>query len=49
MSMVLRDIPKLIDEATSGLDPVVREEILDIFNDFTNCFIIKFLRYILCL
>ena len=34
MSMVLRDIPKLMDEATSGLDPVVRTEILDIFLEF---------------
>ena len=34
MSMVLRDIPKLMDEATSGLDPVVRNEILDIFLEF---------------
>ena len=32
--MVLRDIPKLIDEATTGLDPVVREEILDLFLEF---------------
>lgn len=30
--------PKLLilDEATSGLDPVMRDEILDIFNDFTR-------------
>lgn len=30
--------PKLLilDEATSGLDPVIRDEILDIFNDFTR-------------
>lgn len=30
--------PKLLilDEATSGLDPIVRDEILDIFNDFTR-------------
>lgn len=34
--MVLRDIPKLMDEATSGLDPVVRDEILTIFADFTR-------------
>lgn len=26
----------ILDEATSGLDPVVRNEILDIFNDFTR-------------
>jgi len=30
--------PKLLilDEATSGLDPIIRDEILDIFNDFTR-------------
>lgn len=30
--------PKLLilDEATSGLDPMVREEILDVFNEFTR-------------
>lgn len=30
--------PKLLilDEATSGLDPMVRDEILDVFNDFTK-------------
>ena len=26
----------ILDEATSGLDPVVRDEMLDIFNDFTR-------------
>lgn len=26
----------ILDEATSGLDPVVRDEIVDIFNDFTR-------------
>ena len=26
----------ILDEATGGLDPVVRDEILDIFNDFTR-------------
>ena len=26
----------ILDEATSGLDPVVRDELLDIFNDFTR-------------
>ncbi len=26
----------ILDEATSGLDPVVREEMLDIFDDFVN-------------
>lgn len=26
----------ILDEATSGLDPIVRDEILDIFNDFTR-------------
>ena len=34
MSMVLRDIPKLMDEATSGLDPVMRDEILEILQEF---------------
>lgn len=34
--MVLRDIPKLIDEATSGLDPVIRDEVVDIFSEFTR-------------
>ena len=33
----LKNAPVLIlDEATSGLDPVMRDEILDIFNDFTR-------------
>ena len=26
----------ILDEATSGLDPMVREEILDVFNEFTR-------------
>ena len=26
----------ILDEATSGLDPIIRDEILDIFNDFTR-------------
>lgn len=26
----------VLDEATGGLDPIVRDEILDIFNDFTR-------------
>ena len=26
----------ILDEATSGLDPVVRDELLDVFNDFTR-------------
>ena len=26
----------LLDEATSGLDPVIRDEILDIFSEFTR-------------
>ena len=36
--MALSHKPKLLilDEATSGLDPIVRDEILDIFNDFTR-------------
>lgn len=32
--MVLRDIPKLIDEATSGLDPIVRDEVLELLQEF---------------
>lgn len=26
----------ILDEATSGLDPVIRDELLDVFNDFTR-------------
>ena len=38
IAVALSHHPKLLilDEATSGLDPVVRDEILDIFNDFTR-------------
>ena len=38
ISVALSHQPKLLilDEATSGLDPMVREEILEIFNDFTR-------------
>lgn len=38
IAVALSHAPKLLilDEATSGLDPVVRDEILDIFNDFTR-------------
>lgn len=36
MSMVLRDIPKLIDESTSSLDPVMRDDILDMLLDFVQ-------------
>lgn len=31
-----RRLPNFIDEATSGLDPVMREEILDIFLEFVE-------------
>ena len=38
ISVALSHHPKLLilDEATGGLDPVVRDEILDIFNEFTR-------------
>lgn len=31
-----RRLPNFIDEATSGLDPVVRDDVLDLLNDFTR-------------
>ncbi len=38
ITVALSHQPKLLilDEATSGLDPMVRDEILEIFNDFTR-------------
>lgn len=38
IAVALSHHPKLLilDEATSGLDPVIRDEILDIFNEFTR-------------
>lgn len=38
IAVALSHKPRLLilDEATSGLDPMIRDEILDIFNDFTR-------------
>ena len=38
IAVALSHDPRLLvlDEATGGLDPIVRDEILDIFNDFTR-------------
>ena len=34
MSMVLRDIPKLMDEPTAGLDVIARDELLEMLREF---------------
>ena len=38
IAVALSHHPRLLilDEATSGLDPVVRDEVMDIFNEFTR-------------
>ena len=44
LAIALSHHPKLLilDEATSGLDPIMRDEILDIFLDFVQDEIIPF-------
>lgn len=44
IAVALSHNPKILilDEATSGLDPVIRDEVLDIFSEFTRMKITQF-------